>query len=913
MRKLCFALLSLAFFSACLSAQTQTRPAPALHNRGALSEYGKLPLSFEANRGQTDGQVRFLSRGSGFSLFLTNDEAVIDLMRTGPSHIDPRRRFAKPTRMPDTDGSTASVKLHMQVLGANLASRVVGAAELPGKANYFIGNDPAKWRTNVPTYAQVKYESVYPGVDLIYYGNRGRLEYDFVVAPGIDPGLIALRFRGGSDVAVNQNGDLLLNSEDVRFQKPEVYQDTDGTRKLVESQYVMTANNTIRFAVGDYDRSKPLVIDPVLVYSTFLGGSDVDDGRGIAVDASGNAYVIGDTSSSDFPTANAIQPTFTGFHHTAFVTKINASGSALVYSTYLGGSLPNSGGFLRDSPGGIAVDASGNAYVTGFTTSPDFPTTVNAIQPTSPICPGSTCDPNAAAGFVTKINASGSALVYSTYLGGSFADGGNSIAVDRHGNAYVTGFANSSDFPTVNALQSTLGSGAQANAFVSKINASGSALVYSTYLGGGGPDNFDVGTGIAVDASGNAYVTGWTRSSSFPTANALQPTLKGLIQNAFVTKINANGSAFVYSTYLGGRNISDDTPKDPGDQGNGIAVDSSGNAYVAGQTSSADFATANPLQSSLVGPTDAFLTKINASGSALVYSTFLGGSGDDRADSVAVDGVGNAYIAGTTFSTNFPAVSAVQSTFGGGSSDSFVAEINPGGSALVYSTDLGGSGDEFSGGIALDSLGNVYLTGFTRSPNFPTANPLQHTLRGDPSNGDAFATKIASTIAARLNLSGVELLAGHPCPIGGENGTCGVHSVGWSGGSGHVPNGWVALPGDGRALWEAAIGFQGDVAFGKTINLLKGGRLELLLKKNKLLSEMVTEGTVVWPPSVMRDLGCGEGVAKVTAFFKTKQDAPASFVGCLHDLPAGSVIPPKIWGTFFTLKSEIDEDHESPE
>jgi hypothetical protein len=807
----------------------------------------------------------------------------------------------------------------MQLLGANMASRVVGTGELPGKVNYFIGNDPAKWRTNVPTYAQVKYENVYPGVDLIYYGNQGRLEYDFVVAPGADPGLIALRFRDGSDVAIDQNGDLLLNSEDVRFQKPVVYQNDDGTRKPVESQYVMTADNTIRFTVGDFDRSKPLVIDPVLVYSTYLGGSEVDSGKGIAVDASGNAYIIGDTRSSDFPAANAIQPTFTGFHHTVFVTKINASGSALVYSTYLGGSLPNSEGFISDSPGGIAVDASGNAYVTGSTASPDFPTTVGALQPTSPICPGSNCGTfDAVAGFVTKINADGSALVYSTYLGGTFADGGNSIAVDSHGNVYVTGFAGSKDFPTVNALQSTLGSGARSNAFVSKINASGSAFVYSTYLGGASGDNFDVGTSIAADASGNAYVTGWTRSSSFPTANALQPTLKGLIQNAFVTKINANGSAFVYSTYLGGRNISDDTPKDPGDQGNGIAVDSSGNAYVTGQTSSADFPTVNALQSTLVGPTDAFLTKINASGSALVYSTFLGGSGDDRADSAAVDAVGNAYIAGTTGSTNFPAVNAVQSTFGGGSfgfgTDSFVAEINPSGGALVYSTYLGGSGDEFSGGITLDPLGNVYLTGFTRSPNFPTVNPFQHAL-GDtkPSIGDAFVAKIGSTIAARLNLSGVELFAGHPCTISGENGTCGVHSVGWGGGSGHVPNGWVTFPGDGRALWEAAINFQGDVAFGKTINVLKGGRLELLLKKNKLLSEMVTEGTVVWPPSATGDLGCGEGVAKVTAFFKTKDGAPASFVGCLHDLPAGSVIPPKIWGTFFTLKSEIDEGHQSPE
>jgi hypothetical protein len=443
MRKFCFALLSLALVSTCLSAQSQTGPASALHKRaGVLSEYGKLPLSFEANRGQTDGQVKFLSRGSGFSLFLTNDEAVIDLKKTGPSHIGPRRRILTPTRMADTDESSASVKLHMQVLGANMASRVVGAAELPGKVNYFIGNDPAKWRTNVPTYAQVKYENVYPGVDLIYYGNRGRLEYDFVVAPGTDPGLIALRFRGGSDVAVDQNGDLLLNSEDVRFQKPVVYQDNDGARKAVESQYVMTAENTIRFTVGDYDRSKPLVIDPVLVYSTYLGGSSGDFARGIAVDASENAYVVGSATSTDFPTANAFQPIFPSIPSpesgtiSVFITKINASGSALVFSTFLGGSGPDFGF-------GIAVDPSGNVYATGQAGSTDFPT-VNPIQPQRTSC----CEPGAgSSGFVTKLNPAGSALIYSTYLGGFGEDFGTAIAADTAGNAYVTGNTNSPFLP----------------------------------------------------------------------------------------------------------------------------------------------------------------------------------------------------------------------------------------------------------------------------------------------------------------------------------------------------------------------------------------------------------------------------------------------------------------------------------
>ncbi|MGC1905218.1 MAG: SBBP repeat-containing protein, partial [Candidatus Acidiferrum sp.] len=489
MRKFCFVLLSLALVSSCLAAQTQTGPGPTLQKRAAaLSEYGKLPLSFEANRGQADGQVKYLSRGNGYSLFLTNDEAVIALKKIGLSHIDPRRRILTPTRMADTDGSFANVKLRMQVLGANMASRVVGAAELPGKVNYFIGNDPAKWRTNVPTYAQVKYENVYPGVDLIYYGNQGRLEYDFVVAPGTDPGLIALRFRGGSDVAVDQNGDLLLNSEDVRFQKPVVYQNNDGARNSVESQYVMTADNTIRFTVGDYDRSKPLVIDPVLVYSTYLGGSLADNASGIAADASENVYVIGTTTSTDFPTANAFQPIFPSTQSpenddpiSVFITKINASGSALVFSTFLGGSGPDVGF-------GIAVDPSGNVYVTGRAGSRNFPT-LNPLQSQRTDCCGR---PGVGSGFVTKLNSAGSALIYSTYLGGFGADWGTAIAADAAGNAYVTGTTNSpvipgnGDFPTTpNALQPHLGGGdfGTNNAFVTKINPNGSALVFSTYLG----------------------------------------------------------------------------------------------------------------------------------------------------------------------------------------------------------------------------------------------------------------------------------------------------------------------------------------------------------------------------------------------------------------------------------------------
>jgi hypothetical protein len=893
MRKFCFALLSLALVSTCLS-QTRTSPTSALHKRSALSEYGKLPLSFEVNRGQADGQVKFLSRGNGFSLFLTNDEAVIALRKADPRNPDARKHPGGSMRTADKDAPSAGARLRLQLLGANMSPRVVGIEELPGKTNYFIGGDPAKWRTNIPTYSKVKYEGIYPGVDLIYYGNRGRLEYDFVLAPGIDPGLIGMRFRGGSEVTIDENGDLLLHSDGVRFQKPLVYQNADGTRKPVESRYLMTADNTVRFSVGDYDRSKTLVIDPVIVYSTYLGGSGTDNGGSIAVDDTGNAYLTGQAGSVDFPIVNAIQPTFAGLGFepsNVFITKINPSGSALVYSTYLGG-----GG--RDFGSGIAVDPSGNVYVTGFANSFDFPT-VNALQPVSHGC----CGPNGGTGFVAKLNPAGSALVYSTFLGGFGDDSGDAIATDAAGNAYVTGATQSSDFPTAHPLQATLGTDAGSDAFVTKINPTGSALVFSTYLGGGGSFAHDSGTGIAVDPAGNVYVVGTAQSSNFPTANALQPNRTGG-ENAFVTKINSSGSAFVYSTYLGGSSPT-------GDSGSGIAADRSGNAYVVGETFSADFPTVNPVQSALNGLSDAFLTKINASGSALAYSTFLGGSGTDVAGSVAVDGLGNAYMAGATESTDFPTLNALQPTFGGLSLDGFVAEINPSGGALIYSTYLGGSGDDLAGGIALDPLGNVYVSGSTNSTNFPTVNALQHALGGSGAN-NAFVTMIGSTIATRLNLSGIEFFPGLPCGTVSQHLKCGAHFVGWSGGSGHAPNGWVPFPGDEKALWQANVNFQGEVAFGSTVNLTKG-RLELLLRREEILSEIVTNGTVVWPPSATSELGCGEGVAKVVAFFKTKHGAPASFVGCLHDLPAGSVIPPKIWGTFFTLKSEIDEGHPSPE
>jgi hypothetical protein len=445
---------------------------------------------------------------------------------------------------------------------------------------------------------------------------------------------------------------------------------------------------------------------------------------GIAVDGAGNAYVTGQTPSTDFPTTNPLQMSNGGggFFGDAFVTKINAAGTGRLYSTYLGGSSDDIGGR-------IAVDGAGNAYVTGSTNSTNFPTT-NPLQASN----GGGKDT-----FVTKINAAGLALVYSTYLGGSGDDAGAGIAVDGAGNAYVTGYTNSTNFPTANPLQASNGGGINGDAFVTKINAAGSALVYSTYLGGSGNDSC---ASIAVDGSGNAYVTGTTSSPNFPTTNPLQASYGGGLQDAFVTKINATGSAVVYSTYLGGGGQ---------DSGTSIAVDSVGNAYVTGLTLSLNFPTANPLQASIASglTPDAFVTKINAAGSALVYSTFLGGSGFDAGYAIAVDGSGNAYVAGYTESINlhpftpFPIINPIQASFGGGNSDAFVTKINAAGSAFVYSTYLGGSGNDGGYAIAVDGSGNAHVTGYTNSTNFPTANPIQ---ASNPGGFDAFVLSISAPL-----------------------------------------------------------------------------------------------------------------------------------------------------------------------
>jgi K319-like protein/beta-propeller repeat-containing protein/HYR domain-containing protein len=663
--------------------------------------YGKLPLAFEANEGQMDAQVKFLSRGSGYSLFLTPTETVLSLSKD--------------------DRATA---IRMGLVGANPKPKMAGEEKLPSKTNYFIGKDPKKWRTNVSNYKKVRYEEVYPGIDLVYYGNQRKLEYDFIVKPGVNPKAIRMQFAGVDRMSV-EAGDLILHTDsgNVIQKTPIIYQEIDGKRKKVMGNYMFLADNQVGFYLGDYDKTQPLVIDPVLEYSTYLGGSGGDQAIGIAVDSSGNAYVTGQTSSTNFPTVNPISGggTFSG-NVDGFVSKLSADGSSLIYSTYIGGSG-------LDRFFAIAVDNMGNAYMAGQAGSSNFPTL-------NPIPGGGTFGGGSQDGVVTKLNAAGNALIYSTYLGGNIFDAAQDIALDGSGNVYIAGWTSSTNFPTVNPIPGGGTFGGGSDGFVSKLNPSGNALIYSTYLGGsGGASGEEQSRSIAVDSSDNAYVAGFTNSTNFPTTNGAFDKFHNGGRDAFVSKLSVAGSSLIYSTYLGGSGS---------DTALAIAVDALGNAYVTGSTNSTNFLTqgAIPGGAANSGSDDAFVSKLNLNGNGLLFSTYLGGSAFDRSSAISVDGSGNAYIAGWTASTNFPTVNPISGgeTFAGGDLDGFVSKIDSLNSTLAFSTYQGGSGSDFFWDLAIDNSDNIIVVGGTDSANFPVSpGSFDNTLSGP---ADAIISKI---------------------------------------------------------------------------------------------------------------------------------------------------------------------------
>ena len=733
-----------------------------------VQQYAKLPLSFEPNLGQAKGDTKYLARGEGYSLFLTSNDAVLALS----GHATGAKQTSATATSSSATAKRSTGILRMELVGSNAAPNFSALEELPGKSNYFIGAQ-ANWRPNVPNFAKVAEKNVYPGIDLVYYGTQHQLEYDFNVAPGADPKAIQISFEGARKLKVDAAGNLILAMAggEVKFEKPFAYQMKGDQKQPVTAKFHLGDRKyRVYFAMGDYDPKLPLVIDPILAYSTYLGGSDIDGANAIAVASDNTAFVSGGTFSTDFPTAHALQANAGGgpdFPQDAFVSKLSADGSTLLYSTYLGGQN-------EDVAYGIAVDNAGNTYVTGTTDSPDFPVTPNSL--------GTFCGGDAKCGasfnkagaivfniFVTKLNQAGSALIYSGFVE-AYANGiGRAITVDANQIAYVTGSTSgniASDiipppvppppaFPTTSTAAQTAYGGGATDAVLLKVSATGTTIQYSTYLGGG---NEDVGYGVAVDKSGDAYVTGLTYSPDFPlSATPAQGTNLGA-GDAFFSEVNTNGSgasSLLYSSFLGGRGL---------DQGNGIAIDATGNAYIAGGTSSGGLGGTldlTPVDCAVAAPTatcqgDAFVAEFNpALGGAAsrVFFTYLGGSLNDSAAGIALDPLGNIYVSGSTVSSDFPVAGAVfQTTYGGGNDDAFVSKIDPTGTTLLYSSYLGGTDTDNAYGIAVDTSGSAYVAGQTCSLDFPVANAEQDSSHG---NCDAFVSKVSILSGIALNPAGL--------------------------------------------------------------------------------------------------------------------------------------------------------------
>lgn len=687
----------------CLIASLQLSLQAQKAQANPVAVFNRLPVSFVENYGQVDSHVRFLAQAGNGTIYFTPTEAVLAL--------DPSPAIDKTANSSNTKDKFQISVLRMKWMGADPNPQILAERPLPGKINYLIGRDPARWHTNLPTYAHVRYRQLYPGVDAVFYGKEGEIEYDLVVSPGTSLSKVAFALDGIKQMKVADNGDLVLGLEnggiEARQLRPVAYQQVNGARRLLAARYVIHRDKTVGFAVAGYDRKLPLVIDPTLTYSTFVSsGSNFHEIRSVAVDQSGNAYITGITSTA-FPNKH---PEFgSQGAENAYVTKFSPSGSSLVYSTVFGGNSADEGIAM-------AIDRFGNTYIAGHTFSTDFPTTPGSFEP-----PAGSID--ADNGFITKLNSSGSAFVYSLVLGGGDSDTINALALDAQHRVYVTGFTCSTNFPVKNAFQPvTVGQNCAdggGDAFVTRVNAAGTGLDYSTYLDGTIESN---GNGIAVDSTFEAYVTGSTESPDFPTTpGAFQTTLRAKPipnfpndipqSNAFVTKFSADGQSLVFSTFLGGT---------ANDVAEGIALDPDGRACVTGNASSADFPiTSGAFQKTLRGSTDAFVTKFQLSGGGLFYSTYLGGSSTDGASSIAVDSFGRAYVTGSTFSTDFPVLNPIQAHLAG-AQDAFVTKLSATGNALFFSTYLGGTADDVANSIRLDSSGNAYLGGTTASSDFPT-------------------------------------------------------------------------------------------------------------------------------------------------------------------------------------------------
>jgi hypothetical protein len=839
-------MMALAVLAGVSSVAAQTAGTPAFD-----AKFGKVPLNFEPNRGQTDAAVQFLARGPGYSLYLTPGEAVLQLQKAKESST-----------------------LRMMLVGADRKAPVTGEQPLPGTVNYFVGNESSKWRPALPTFGKVSYTAVYPGVDLVYYGNQRELEYDFVVAPGADAAKIALQFTGATPL-IDKAGDLVLSvkGEEARFHKPVIYQ-LDGDHKVSVDGSYQIAEGNVGFALGSYDHSKALVIDPVLSYMTYLGGSNDDTVTGMAVDSQGNVIIVGTTHSTNFPLKNAYNslPGQAGNSpYTMFVSKFNANGTALIYSTYLGDNT---------AAAAAAVDPSGNAYVFGTTNDPNYPVTPGAFQT---ICGANNdnsgnritgCSKVAATGnnstVLTKISTDGSQLIYSTFLGGGNGITAQAIAVDAAGEAYVTGVtnavcpgpynANGTGYQayfcipiTANASEPKNSTGANADtyAFLVKFNTQGSGLLYSTVLGNHNPVGHYVSgmkaNAIALDAAGNAYITGNMDANYFitTTSGALQPARLSSSLPAFVAKFNPAGTAatsLAYSTYLSGTTGSTDNATS-------IAVDTSGNAVVTGYTNSCTFPTTAGAFSTVPGGyvssnicAGGFLTKLNAAGSGLMWSTYTGNNGangrnNDNNDAVALGTDGSVYVAGdeqgvALSPTVNPILTQVESHF------AYIKHFTADGSAVVFSSAIGGTADATSipSTIFVDAANNIYLAGSTNSATYPTTAGAVQKGSANPgvNYNDGFVVKIAptATTTTTLTLPTGTVTAGQSAKfsakVTGQTGSTGTPTGSVTFLSGSTTLGTGTLDATGTATYTAAslnattysvtASYPGDTAFAASVS-----------------------------------------------------------------------------------------------
>lgn len=665
-----------------------------------------LPLSFEPNRGQADPATQFLARGAGY---------YVTLNGTG-SHVVLRR------------GDKAA-QIDTRLVGAQPTPELKATDALPGQSSWFRGNDPKKWITGIPTYSRVKATAVYPGIDLVYYGNQSRLEYDFVVAPHANPSTIRIAFTGATNLHTDPAGNLIVSTPagDLIQNKPVIYQTIAGIRQPVDGSFLIDGR-TVSFNLGKYNRNEALTIDPVLVYSSFLGGGDDDEGHAVAADSASNMYMAGVTYSTPNGDGDVL------------LRKISADGTAFIYNADLGGSDD-------DVANGIAVDANGYVYLGGRTYSLDFPTAgANVFQNTN------YAQGNSA--FVMRIDPAAKTMIYSTYVGGTNDDEGFALAIDKDGNAYLAGAASSADFPTSkNAFQPRLNG--NYDCFVFKIDNQGNA-VYSTFIGGGSDDE---AFGIAVDNSGNAYITGESNSDSYPNVNAPFQHSRHGGYDAFITELSADGGSLVFSTFAGGG---------ADDAGNAIALDSSGNIYVAGTTGSDDFpGTGGSFQSGYQGGvSDAFVLKYRPNGSNIAWASYLGSHGTDEGNGIAVDANGNIYVAGDTNSDQFPVTGdAIQGNRGNGF-DGTLSVLDTNGTTLYFSSFFGGQGDDAFFAVALDPYYNVYLAGQTSSKDLRIASGVQSQPGGGSS--DALLVKFdlsKSNIPGAAPKTGIDPTTENPTSV----------------------------------------------------------------------------------------------------------------------------------------------------